>query len=278
MLSLAVAGLTMHYKKLKKLREILKGLDRVVVAYSGGVDSTFLLRMAKEVLGPDNVLAVTAKSESFPRRELQEAQDIAQRLNIKQLTVRTHELKNKQFARNPVNRCYYCKKELFSDLRRIARKHGTRHVIDGSNRDDLNDLRHGRKAAQELGITSPLVEAGLGKKEIRQLSKGMLLPTWNKSTFACLASRFPYGQKIDARSLKQIEEAEDFLKSLGFKQVRVRLHGQVARIEVGSNEVKRCLQSALRKRIITKLKKLRFNYITLDLAGYRSGSMNEILS
>jgi len=265
-------------RKIEKLKIILRKLKSVVVAYSGGVDSTFLLKVAKEALGKDNVLAVTARSEVFPESELKDAKTFAMRLGMAHMVIRSYELQNKKFAKNPVNRCYYCKKELFTHLKKIAKNKRLNHVVDGTNFDDLKDLRFGRKAALELGVKSPLMEAGLGKQNIRNLSKEMRLPTWNKGAFACLASRFPYHNTISRNKLRQIEELEDFLKfSLGFKQVRVRMYKNLARIEVGTGEISRFTKEKVRKAVVDKFKGLNCVYVTLDLAGYRSGSMNEVL-
>lgn len=261
-------------RKTKKLEEILKKLKSVVVAYSGGVDSTFLLKAALDILGKDNVLAVTAKSELFPQSELEEAKKIARRLGASHTVITTHELKNKSFVHNPVNRCYHCKKELFSKLKLVAAKERLGYVVDGTNFDDLKDMRYGRIAAAELGIASPLVEAGLGKKDIRSMSRRYNLPTWDKGAFACLASRFPHNQKIGKKMLVKIENLEDFLKSLGFRQVRVRVHDKMARIEVGADEVTRFLNKKMRSRISSKFSSFGFAHVALDLAGYRTGSMN----
>jgi uncharacterized protein len=263
--------------KSERLKKILKELGSVVVAYSGGVDSTFLLKMAKEVLGKDKVFAVTAKSEVFPEWELKDAKKNARKLGIEHIVIGTEELKNKNFVKNPTNRCYYCKKELFSRLKDMANDKKLSCVIDGANLDDLKDFRFGRKAAKELGVRSPLIEAGFGKKEIRDLSKRLRLPTWNKSTFACLASRFPYGRRIDKKALMRVKRLEVFLKSFGFKQVRVRIHGNLARIEIELDDIKYIVNRKVRKKIVDKFKRLGFTYVALDLGGYRSGSMNEAL-
>ncbi|PIU41511.1 MAG: TIGR00268 family protein [Candidatus Omnitrophica bacterium CG07_land_8_20_14_0_80_42_15] len=263
--------------KLRKLKAILKQMRSVVVAYSGGVDSTFLLRIAMDTLGKKNVLAVTAKSETFPRSELRCAEKITKQFGAGYLIITTQEFKNKNFVKNPVNRCYHCKKELFSKLKSVAKERNINYVIDGTNFDDLKDLRYGRKAALELGIRSPLMEARLKKIDIRNASRSMRLPTWDKGSFACLASRIPYGQKIEQSSLKKVEAAEDFLKSLNFRDVRVRLHRDLARIEVGVGEIGRFSKKPLRDKVINKFKNLGFSYIVLDLIGYRTGSMNEVL-
>jgi len=264
-------------RKIKNLKTILKKLGSVVVAYSGGVDSTFLLKLALDTLGKDKVLAVTAKSEVFPDSELKAAKRIARQLGARHIVIKTNELKNRRFVNNPVNRCYYCKKELFSRLRRMARKKKLKHVLDGTNFDDLNDLRFGRKAARELGVRSPMVEAKITKQDIRKTSRTMKLPTWDKGSFACLASRFTYGQRLKKSELMKIEKLEDFLKLRGFKQIRVRMHENIARIEVNSEDITSFIDIILRKKIINKFKQAGFTYTTLDLAGYRPGSMNEPL-
>lgn len=262
--------------KLERLKQILKDMKGVLIAYSGGVDSTFLLSIARDVLG-GRVLAVIAKSEIHPEKEYKFAVKMAKRLKVKYLTITTNELSNPSFIVNPVDRCYYCKKELFTKLQEIANARGIRYVVDGTNYDDQNDFRPGMLALKELGIRSPLKEAMLTKKEIRFLSRKLRLPTWNKPPLACLASRFPYGDKITAEKLKIINEAEDYLYGLGMKQVRVRHHGDIARIEVLPKDILKFVQEKVRDRIIKKFKKLGYKYITLDLQGYRSGSMNEVI-
>lgn len=264
-------------RKLKRLKNILQGMKRVIVAYSGGIDSTFLLYMAKSVLGKDNVLAVTALSESYPQSEKRNAIETAKRLSVPHRLIKTDELKNKNFKRNPVDRCYYCKKELFQKLNKIAKKNGYHFVLDGSTFDDLKDMRYGRIAAGEENIKSPIQEARLRKKDIRGFSKIMGLEVWNKPSSACLASRFAYNQKITKERLRAIEEAEGFIKGLGFNQLRVRCHKEIARIEVPKDEIKRFLKKTLRQKIVNRLRSLGFVYITLDLMGYRTGSMNEAL-
>ncbi|MFA6142695.1 MAG: ATP-dependent sacrificial sulfur transferase LarE [Candidatus Omnitrophota bacterium] len=259
--------------KVGKLKRILQRLNRVVIAYSGGLDSTFLLKMAVDTLGRSNVLAVTARSETYPISEYREAVTLAKRIGARQLTINTGELKIKEFKTNPVNRCYYCKKELFKELDEIRKKQRFNFVLDGTNIDDLRDVRYGRRAAKELGVRSPLLEAGLTKDNIRQSSKRLKLPTWDKPSFACLASRVPFGNVITNGDLLRIEGSEAFLQHLGFKQVRVRSHKDIARIEVLKKDFKRAVK--LQELIIKKLKSLGFVYITLDLCGYRTGSMHE---
>ena len=259
--------------KLENLKNILRGLKRVVVAYSGGLDSTFLLKAAVDALGKDNVLAVTARSETYPLSEYKEAKAIARSLGARHLTINTRELDIKNFRSNPVNRCYYCKKELFKRLNAIKDEYGMKYVVDGTNLDDLKDIRHGSRAAKEEGIKRPLLEAKIAKGEIRKLSKNLRLPTWSKPSFACLASRFPFNERITVGGLKRIEDAETRMRRMGFKQVRVRLHGKTARIEVSEDDLGLGLK--LKDKIVKELKGLGFVYVTLDLEGYRTGSMHE---
>ena len=259
--------------KLKKLETILKNLQSVVIAYSGGLDSTFLLKFAVDTLGKDNVIAVTARSETYPASEYKEAGLLAGRIGARLITIRTDELKDKRFNSNPVNRCYYCKSELFRKLSLIAKLHKKQAVLDGTNRDDLKDIRYGRRAAAEHGVKSPLLEAGFTKKDIRGCSKRLGLSTFDKPAFACLASRIPFGIRISAGDLVRIDKAEGFLKKLGFKQVRVRMHGDIARIEVNKKDFARALR--LCDKINARLRRLGFVYSTMDLEGYRTGSMHE---
>jgi uncharacterized protein len=261
----------------EKLKNILQEMGGVLVAFSGGVDSTFLLKTAHEVLGK-NVLAVIASSETYPQREREEALRLAQKFNIRYKVIETKELESSDFANNPPQRCYFCKKELFSKLKDIAEAEGIPYILDGSNYEDKADFRPGTKAAEELGIRSPLKEAHLGKSEIRQLSKRSSLPTWNKPSLACLSSRFPYYTKIDTKNLKQVAQAEEYLRKLGFTQVRVRHHGQIARIEIEQPEFPKITEKKVREAVIKNFKKFGYIYIALDLAGFRSGSMNEPLN
>jgi len=263
--------------KMKRLSEILKKMGGVAIAFSGGVDSTFLAAAAKKVLG-DNVLLITALSPTYPEKEQKTARQLARRLGIKQEIIVSNELKIPGFAENPVNRCYFCKKELFSIVKELAHKKGIEVVVDGSNADDLADYRPGRKALKELGVRSPLLEAGFTKKDIRHFSRKIGLPTADKPSMACLASRFPYGSKITEKKLTAVDKVEDFLLSKGFRQVRVRHHGEIARIEVEPSELEKILKPGLREKIANCARKSGFTYVALDLEGYRTGSMNETLS
>ncbi|MDD5679873.1 MAG: ATP-dependent sacrificial sulfur transferase LarE [Candidatus Omnitrophica bacterium] len=261
--------------KLLRLKRILGGMKRVVIAFSGGVDSTFLLKVAHDTLGRGNVLAVIAKSATYPEREYKSAVRLADKIKADYLTIRTKEATRRTFLKNPVNRCYYCKKELFGRMKEIAAEKNFDHILDGFNQDDKKDIRFGSIAGREMGVRSPLSEAGIGKKDIRILSKRLGLSTWDKPSFACLASRFPYGNLITEKNLKLVNKAEELLRKHGFGQVRVRLHGNVARIELMPGDIKKLSSDKLRMTIAAKLRKSGFSYITLDLEGYRTGSMNK---
>lgn len=262
-------------QKNQHLKEILQNMGQVLVAFSGGVDSTFLLAKAKEYMG-DKVIAVTAASETFPSREFNLAVNLAEQMNVKHIQTRVSELTNEDFVKNDPSRCFHCKNGLYSHLQELMAEYGqTYTIVDGSNMDDLGEYRPGMKAARELGVRSPLQEAGFYKEEIRILSKGMGLPTWNKPSFACLSSRIPYGTEITQEKIDQLDLSEMFLLSLGLYQVRVRHHDKIARIEVMPKDMAKVLE--FHDDIDKAFKSYGFSYVTLDLQGYRSGSMNEVL-
>jgi uncharacterized protein len=260
--------------KLEKLKNMLKEMERVVVAFSGGVDSSFLLKVAHEVLG-ENVLAVTARSSTYPEREFNEALKFAADYGIPHRVIISEELEVEGFSENPLNRCYLCKQELFNKIKQIAIDEGYKFIAEGSNKDDLGDYRPGLQAISELGIVSPLRSSELSKNDIRLLSKELGLKTWNKPSFACLSSRFPYGERITPEKLQMVDKAEQFLIDLGFRQIRVRHHGSVARIEVEERDLERFLDKKIRSVVYTRLKELGYVHVALDLKGYRTGSMNE---
>jgi uncharacterized protein len=263
--------------KTRKLKKIFQAMGKVVVAFSGGVDSTLLLKVAQDTLGDKNVLAVTALSPLYPERELAGVKRLIQTLGVRHRLIQSNELEIPGFSKNPPDRCYYCKSNLFGDLLGIAKEEAISFVVEGSTLDDDQDHRPGRMAIQELGIRCPLKEASLTKREVRELSKTLGLPTWDKPSFACLASRFPYGEEITEEKLKMVEAAENFLFGLGFKQVRVRHYGDLARIEILKEEMAPLMSGSLREKVVSHLKGIGYHYITVDLEGFRSGSMNEVL-
>jgi len=262
-------------KKLTVLKDIMKDMKNVVVAYSGGVDSAFLLKVAVDTLGCGSVRAVLAMSPTYPSREYQKAMETAARIGIRVEIIHTKETDNPKFINNPVDRCYFCKHELFTKMAAFMETGDFRNMVDGSNTDDLSDHRPGKKALYEKNVRSPLQEAGLTKSEIRELSRELGLATWNKDALACLSSRFPYGESIDLRKLKMVDAAENFLSDLGFSNIRARHERNTLRIEITPSEIKRLADDRLRHMLVDKMKALGYRYISLDLEGYRQGSLNE---
>jgi uncharacterized protein len=263
--------------KYASLQSVLRELDSVVIGYSGGVDSTLLLKVAVDVLGR-RAIAVIGKSETYPTREYEEAIRMVLEFGAECEEVRTEETDNLKFSENPINRCYYCKTELFTKLHEVAARRNIAWILDGTITDDLGDFRPGMQAKKEQNVRSPLLEAGMSKQDVRELSKHLGLPTWEKGSFACLSSRFPYGFKITREALAKVDSAESLFRDLGFRSFRVRHHDdKTARIEVGRDELQRLFDEDLRRNVVAHLKKLGFTYVTLDLQGYRTGAMNEVI-
>lgn len=262
--------------KLVALKARIEEMGSLAIGFSGGVDSTFLLKVAYDGL-KDKVLAVIVRSAVFPEREFRQATDFVTKMGIKYAVIVSDVLGIDGFSGNPVNRCYFCKKEIFTKVMEVAKENGFQYIADGANVDDLSDYRPGMLAIQELKVVSPLKDSDLTKNDIRLLSKGMGLPTWDKPAFACLASRFPYGQEITAEKLGMVDKAEQYLLDLGFKQFRVRHHGEVARIEVSVEERNKFFDEEIMDKVYVELKEIGFAYIALDLKGYRVGSMNETI-
>ena len=255
------------------LKKNIKDIGKLGIAFSGGVDSTFLLKVAHDILG-DNAVAFTAAQRSVPAFELKEARDFCEAEGIRQIVCEINELETPEFAKNPADRCYYCKRNVLSEICAAAGELGITHIAEGSNVDDLGDFRPGRKAVKEYGASSPLLEAGLTKDEIRALSKQLNLPTWDKPAYACLASRIVRGEAITEEKLRMIEKAEGFLIENGFRQMRVRVHGDLARIEVLPENIEKISQADFRETLTEKFREFGFRYISLDLEGYKLGSMN----
>jgi uncharacterized protein len=264
-------------EKLARLRSILNEMGNVVIAYSGGVDSAFLLKVAVDTLGASQVKAILAISPTYPSREYDRALETAAAIGVQVEIIHTKEVDDPKFVNNPVDRCYFCKHELFTKITEYMEAGKFENMIDGSNMDDLSDHRPGRKALQEKKVRSPLQEAGMSKEDIRSLSKQLNLPTWNRDALACLSSRFPYGETIDLRKLEMVDAAENFLSDLGFRNIRARHEKNSIRIEVSSSQIKRIADDQIRYRIVSKMKELGYKYVSIDLEGYRQGSLNETL-
>jgi uncharacterized protein len=260
-----------------KLRNILQEMKEIVVAYSGGVDSAFLLKVGVDVLG-DKAKGVLAVSPTYPSREFDKAKETAAIIGAKISIIESHEMEDEKFRSNPIDRCYFCKSELFTEIKNIAESKQYHNLVDGSNVDDLGDHRPGMKALRELGVRSPLQEAELTKEEIRILSKRLGLPTWDKDALACLSSRFPYGENITVEKLKMVDAIENYLFDLGFRSIRARHQGNTLKIEVSPDFIQKLLDNELRTNLVNFAKSLGYKYVTLDLEGYRQGSMNEVLA
>ena len=260
--------------KYEHLQSILRDMESVLVAYSGGVDSALLLKVACEVLGT-RAIGVIASSPAYAAEETEEALAVAEQMGISVMTLETHELEDERYVANDFNRCYFCKTELFTQLEPLAKQYNLRHIAYGVNKDDDGDFRPGQRAAREFSVRGPLKEAGMGKREIRAVARILGVPVWNKPAMACFSSRIPYGNRIDIATLQMIYKAEKLLRDLGFRQVRVRHHDKIARIEVERTELPRLLEDQISRVVTDGLRKIGYMYVTVDLLGYRTGSMNE---
>jgi uncharacterized protein len=262
-------------EKCQKLNDYMKKLGSVAIAYSGGVDSTFLLKVAKDILGNDNVMAITVGGKTMSKREKNESDEFCREEAIKHIVLDVNEFDVEGFSENPKNRCYICKKYLFGRIIEAANANDIEYVLEGTNVDDIGDYRPGMQAIEELGVLSPLKACGFTKQDIRDVSKELKLSTWKKPSLACLATRIPYGEIITEEKLLMIDMAEQFLLDLGFSQVRVRMHDKLARVEVQQEEIRRFMENEVRIKVVEKLKKIGFTYVAVDMSGYRTGSMNE---
>ena len=269
-------ALDTYENRLRALAEHLRALERVAVAFSGGVDSTVLGRAAKDALG-DRALLATADSETYPEAELVEARRLAAAIGLPHVVIQTHELERPEYARNASNRCFFCKDELFTRLEAVAREHGGMPIVYGAIMDDLGDHRPGMDAAKAKGVRAPLIEAEIWKREVREIGRALGLPNWDKPSFACLSSRFQYGDQITPEKLRQVDQAEAFLRELGFRQFRVRHHERLARIELPPDEMARLWEDGRHAAIVRRFRELGYGFVTLDLQGFRSGSANEAL-